>query len=156
MHRHREVVIGACPDYVWAVLTDVARWPEWAPALREVVPFDGGPLVRGGGVRVCSRSLPTTEWHVAEIRPHRGFTWTGSGLGSASRLDVAITPSPPARTVVGVTLDRTGWVAAALGRLTGTTTATHLDELTEALRRRCETGQRAPRRAVAQPTRRAP
>ncbi|NMO92517.1 SRPBCC family protein [Actinomycetospora sp. TBRC 11914] len=137
MHHHREVRVGACPDYVWAVLTDVARWPEWAPALQEVVPFDGAPHVAGGGVRVRARRLPPSQWRVGEVRPHRGFTWTATGLGSASRLVVGIAPSPPGGSVVELTLERTGWAAALVGLATGTTAASHLDGLADGLRRRC-------------------
>jgi hypothetical protein len=142
VHQHHEVVISACPDYVWAVLTDVARWPEWAPNLRAVVPYDGGPLVVGGGVRVCARTLPVREWQVAEIRPHRGFTWHEVGVGSTARLGVGITPEPPG-TRVGFTHECSGWIGALVGRMTGATRPVHVEELADALRRRCEAGQRA-------------
>ncbi len=145
MHQHHEVDIAACQDYVWAVLIDVARWPDWAPALREVVPFDGGPLVRGGGVRVCARNQPAREWRVAEIRPHRGFTWTGGGVGSSSRLGVTVT-ARPGGTLVGFTLERSGWVAAVVGRMTDAAATAQVEELAGALRRRCEAGQRSPGR----------
>jgi hypothetical protein len=144
VHQHREVRVGACPDYVWAVLTDVARWPEWTPVLHEVIPYDGGPLVVGGGVRVRARHLPVREWRVAEVRPYRGFTWTGGGVGAASRLVVGIAPSPPGGTLVELTLERSGWAAALTEPLTGATTASHLDHLADGLRRRCETGRRRP------------
>lgn len=159
MHQHHEVGICACPDYVWAVLVDVARWPEWAPTLREVVPYDGGPLVVGGRVRVSARNLPVREWQVAEIRPHGGFTWHEVGVGSTARLGVAITPDPPG-TRVGFTHECSGWVGTVVGRVTGATRATHVEELADALRRRCEAGQRAlgrsgPGGRAAEPARRA-
>jgi polyketide cyclase/dehydrase/lipid transport protein len=155
VHQHHEVAVSACPDYVWAVLTDVARWPEWAPTLREVVPYDGGPLIVGGGVRVCARNLPVREWRVAEVRPHRGFTWREVGLGSTARLGVVIAPEPPG-TRVGFTHESSGWLGAVVGRVTGANRPVHVRELADALRRRCEAGQRAPGRPVAERTRRTP
>jgi Polyketide cyclase / dehydrase and lipid transport len=143
VHEHHEVRIAACPDYVWAVLTDVSRWPEWSPSLREVVPFDGGPLVAGGGVRVRARRLPVREWQVTELRPHRGFTWTGSGVFAAARLRVGLTVQPPGATIVAFTLEHSG-AAAIVGRMAGPTAATPVGELADGLRRRCESGQGRP------------
>ncbi|MEJ2868926.1 SRPBCC family protein [Actinomycetospora sp. OC33-EN08] len=145
MHQHLEVGIGACPDYVWAVLTDVERWPGFAPSLRSVEVFDGGPLVVGGGVRVRQRGLPDRDWRVTELRPHRGFTWQGGGLGSASSLRVRLGRAASGRgTDLVVDLDRSGWVGAAVGAMTASTSASHLEELFAGLRRRCEAGQCAP------------
>jgi uncharacterized protein YndB with AHSA1/START domain len=141
VHQHHEVRIAACPDYVWAVLTDVARWPEWTSALREVVPYDGGPLVVGGRVRVRARNLPVREWSVREIRAHRGFTWEQMGVGSAATLVVGITPAPPGGTTLALTARRSGWVASVVDRMTGATAAAQLEELADGLRRRCEAGQ---------------
>ncbi|GLZ50552.1 SRPBCC family protein [Actinomycetospora sp. NBRC 106378] len=151
MHQHLEVRIGACPDYVWAVLTDVARWPDLSPALRAVEPFDGGPLVVGGGVRVRQRHLPDRDWRVTELRPHRGFTWHGTGLGSASSFRVRLGRSAQGRgTDLVADLDRSGWVGSTLGAVTASRTAAHLDDLLDGLRRRCEAGQgRAERRGTA-------
>lgn len=148
VHEHHEVRIAACPDYVWAVLTDVSRWPQFAPSLREVVPFDGGPLVAGGGVRVRARRLPVREWQVAELRPHRGFTWAGTGVFAAARLRVAITAEGSGRSLVAFTLEHSGRIASVVGRLTGPTAATHVGELAEGLRRRCEVGQCGPSGSV--------
>jgi hypothetical protein len=142
VHQHHEVAVAAAPDYVWAVLTDVARWPEWARTLREVVPYDGGPLVVGGGVRVCARNLPVRDWQVVEIRPHRGFTWREAGVGSTVRLGVEITPEPPRGTRVGFTQECSGWIGSVVGAMTGATRPVHVEELADALRRRCEAGHR--------------
>lgn len=146
MHQHHEVRIDASSDYVWAVLSDVARWPDWTPAVREVSTFDGGPLVVGGGVRLRTRHLPDQSWRVAEVRATRGFTWVGESTGSSSRLRVRLARAEaaggrPAGTVVVLELDRSGWVGAVVDRVTGTTTSARLDEIAAALRARCEAGQ---------------
>ncbi len=152
MHQHHEVRITACPDYVWAILTDVEHWPEWAPELREVVPYDGGPLVVGGRVRMRTRQLPPREWRVREVRAHRGFTWEDAGVGSAATLAVGIAPAPPGGTTVSLTLDRSGWVGSLVGRMTGAAALAHLEDLAGGLRRRCEAGQCGPAaRSAARP-----
>lgn len=144
MHQHLEVRIAACPDYVWAVLVDVARWPDWSPSLREVEAFDGGPLVVGGGIRVRQRHLPDRQWRVTDFRRHKGFTWRGEGVGSSASLTVRMKRAEDGGTDVLVDLDRSGWVGSMVGRVTGGTAAAHLDELVTGLRRRCEAGQCAP------------
>ena len=153
MHQHHEVRITACPDYVWAILTDVAHWPEWAPDLREVIAYDGGPLVVGGRVRVRARHLPVREWRVRDVRAHKGFTWEERGIGSAASLDVRLTPAPPGGTTVELTLHRSGWVGSVVDRMTGATAEAHLEELAEGLRRRCEAGQCGPAVRPATPAR---
>lgn len=144
MHQHHEVRIAACPDYVWAVLVDVARWPDWSPSLREVEAFDGGPLVVGGGIRIRQRHLPDRQWRVTELRRHRGFTWHGDGVGSAASLRVRMSRAEGGGTDVVADLDRSGWVGSMVGRMTGGTSAAHLEELLTGLQRRCEVGQCAP------------
>lgn len=153
MHLRHEVRIAACPDYVWAVLTDVARWPEWSE-VREVISSDGGPLVAGGRVRVRAPNLPVREWCVREVRAHRGFTWEQVGVGSAATLVVGVTPAPPGGTTLQLTASRSGWVAFVVDRMTGASAAAHLEELAEGLRRRCEAGQcrRTARPPTSRPT----
>jgi hypothetical protein len=153
VRQHHEVRIAACPDYVWAVLTDVARWPEWTSVLREVTPYDGGPLVVGGRVRVRARNLPVREWCVREVRAHRGFTWEQVGVGSAATLVVGIAPAPPGGTTLSLTASRSGWVASVVARMTGATAAAHVADLAEGLRRRCEAGQCRPGASEATPAR---
>lgn len=140
MRQHHEVRIAACPDYVWAVLTDVARWPDWSCALREVVPYDGGPLVVGGRVRVRARNLPVREWCVRDVRAHRGFTWERVGVGSCATLDVGIA-ALAGGTSLELTAERSGWVAAIIDGVTAGTTAATLADLADGLRARCEAGQ---------------
>jgi hypothetical protein len=144
VHQHLEVRIAACPDYVWAVLVDVARWPDWSPSLREVEAFDGGPLVVGGGIRIRQRHLPDRQWRVAELRRHKGFTWRGEGVGSSASLKVRMSRAEDGGTDVVFDLDRSGWVGSMVGRVTNGTAVAHLDELVTGLRRRCEAGQCAP------------
>ena len=113
--------------------------PSGRRHLREVVPFDGGPLVVGGGVRVCARNLPAREWRVVEVRPHRGFTWREVGVGSTVRLGVRITAN---RRAPASGSPRSAPVGSVHGRRAddGSTRPVHVEELADALRRRCESG----------------
>lgn len=137
--------ISACPEYVWAVLADVARWPDWTSAVRSAVPLDGGPLVVGGGVRIDAPRLPVRTWRVVEVVPRRSFTWTSEGFGSRGRLHVTC-EAVDAGTRLRFTVERTGPCAAALDLATGSASAEHLETLAKGLRRRCETRRPTVRR----------
>jgi uncharacterized protein YndB with AHSA1/START domain len=137
--------VSACPEYVWAVLADVARWPDWTSAVRSVVPLDGGPLVIGGGVRIDASRLPVRTWRVAAVVPRRSFTWTNEGFGSRGRLHVTCEAADTG-TRLRFTVERTGPCAAALDLATGSASAGHLEALVDGLRRRCEGRRPAGRR----------
>src|SRR5262249_11792323 len=49
----RVAVASGIPE-VWAYLTDVGRWPEWAPTVRECWASGGAPL--GPGARIEQRA----------------------------------------------------------------------------------------------------
>ena len=52
------VDIDTCPDHVWAVLTDVTRWPRWTTAVRDARLVGGGALALHGVVRLRAPRLP--------------------------------------------------------------------------------------------------
>ena len=46
------VEISAPPDRVWALMSDIGRWPEWTPTVTRVDPLDPGPLAVGHRARI--------------------------------------------------------------------------------------------------------
>ncbi len=140
------VEIDACPEHVWAVLTDVSRWPQWTSAVREVRLLDGATLGPGGVVRVRAAGLPDRTWRVSEFVRHRSFTWAADGLGARSRVAFTLRrvegEGSGRRTRLVIEHERAGPVAAAVLAVTRRATARHLHSLAEGLRLRCE--QRRP------------
>ncbi len=61
--------VAASPEAVFALITDVARLPEWNRAIERVVEPPGGELV------------PGAEW-IVKMHPGRGMSWL-----SRSRVD---------------------------------------------------------------------
>jgi carbon monoxide dehydrogenase subunit G len=140
------VDIDAGPDHVWAVLTDLPRWPAWTTAVREATLVGGGALALHGVVRLHVPRLPERTWRVGEYQARRRrFTLHGEGLAGTASVRFALTApgGDGARTRVVVTHDRAGRLRSAVARLTTRTVDGHLQTLAGDLKAHCETRRRA-------------
>ena len=144
------VDIDSCPDHVWAVLTDVSRWPQWTGAIREVAVLGGGPLVLDSALRLHVLRVPERTWRVSELtgRRHR-LTLRGEGLGGGSIVRFRLTRRDPEAggdtplSRLQVTHERAGRLGTAIARLTGRTVDAQLQMLVGDLKDHCETRRRA-------------
>ena len=120
MHVTESIDIQAPPAVVWAIWSDIERWPEWTASVSRIEPLDPGPLQVGLRARVRQPKLPAAVWRVSTLEPGRGFEWVSAspgarvtgyhwidpvGSGSHARLGV-IFEGPIARLV--------GWAARSL------------------------------------------
>lgn len=140
------VDIDSCPDHVWAVLTDVTRWPGWTTAVRDATLVGGGALALDGVVRLRAPRLPERLWRVTEFHPRRRrITLRDEGLGGSASVRFALTApeGDGARTRVVVAHESTGWLRSALARFTARTVDAHLQTLAGDLKEHCETRRRA-------------
>lgn len=80
-HFSMTVEIQAPPDRVWAVMSDIERWPEWTPTVTSIQRVDRGPLAIGSRARIRQPKLPPAEWQVTELDQGRSFTWITCRLG---------------------------------------------------------------------------
>lgn len=134
------VDIGSCPDHVWAVVTDVTRWPRWTTAVREAVLLGGGALAYDGVLRLRAPRLPERTWRVAEFqaRRHR-FALRSEGLGGRAQVRFTLTPAADAgRSRLVVVHERAGWIGSPMARLTARTVEGHLQTLAADLKAHCE------------------
>jgi hypothetical protein len=73
--------IDAPPGAVWAVLTDLARYPEWNPLFGQAA----GNLGVGQRIRLCSRRPDgrrvTTRPRITAVTPDEELRWTGRPAG---------------------------------------------------------------------------
>jgi hypothetical protein len=62
------------PEDVWAVWTDVVRWPEWDAEL-ESTSIEGDRLTLGASGTLKSSRGPTSSFVVSEFEPGRGYAF---------------------------------------------------------------------------------
>jgi uncharacterized membrane protein len=110
----RSIDILAPPEIVWAVWSDLERWPEWTASVSQIERLDAGPLALGHRARVRQPKLPTVVWQVTRLEVGRGFEWESASpgarvigyhwiepQGSGSRVRLGIVFSGPIARLVG-------------------------------------------------------
>lgn len=131
------VDIDAAPDRVWAVLTDVERWPGWTASISSIERLAPGPLVVGSRVRIRQPKLLPAVWTVIEITKDRSLTWTTCGLGFSVSGFHRIEPSNGgARVTLSVTYS--GVLGRLMERLTRNLTTTYVAIEAAGLKQRSE------------------
>ena len=76
-HHGKQIHAG---EWVWAVITDVERWPEWTPSVTNIQRLDDGPLALGSRAWVRQPKLRPAVWTVTAM-DDRSFAWTTRGRG---------------------------------------------------------------------------
>ena len=117
MEQSTEVDIDASPDRVWAVMSDVERWPEWADTVTAVTRLGGRNLGLGSRFRVEQPKLPPTEYVVTEVEPGEGFTWVATGPGVRTTARHRVEPVAGSGSRVRLSVEQSGPVGAVMGRL---------------------------------------
>ena len=79
MNFNRTIEIAAPPERVWALMSDVERWPEWTPSVTSVELLDHEPLKLGSRAGIRQPKLRPAVWKVTEIS-NRSFTWKTGNL----------------------------------------------------------------------------
>ena len=129
--------IGARPDQVWAVMSDVERWHEWTPSITSVEKLDPGPLAVGLRARVRQPKLPPAVWTVTWVEGGGGFTWISRAPGvlvSARHMIQAIAGGSRVR----LSIAYAGFFGRLIGRLTKNLNRRYLGFEAEGLKRQCE------------------
>ena len=111
------VEVKASPQELWAVLTDVTRWPEWTPSVQSVELLTGP--VRGVGckARIHQPKLRPAVWTVTTWEAGQRFRWASHSPGVAVIADHLITKTPSGCTVT-LSLRFTGVLGTAVGLIT--------------------------------------
>ena len=137
MRYERSIHIAAPPGVVWAVMNDVARWPEWTPSVRSVEVCEPGPLRVGFAARLQVRGMPAATWVVTELTEGRSFTWVTRTPGARSVASHAIEPGTNG-CVVTLAVEVRGFGAVLLRPLVARASRRNLRLEAEGLKQRAE------------------
>jgi hypothetical protein len=129
------VGISAPPAVVWAVLSDVASWPEWTASVTSVCRLSSGRRRVGSRVRLKQPGLPATVWTVSDPVAGEQFSWTadspGCGPGPASS-------DEPTRSQATLRIDQGGVLGSVVGLLCGGLTRRYPQLAAAGLQQRAE------------------
>ena len=81
------------PDEAWRLLTEVERWPEWAPHITSVTVTPPGPLTPASSGTLRVRHFGSSTFRMSAWEPPRRWEWTGGIPGLRIIYDHRFTPN---------------------------------------------------------------
>src|SRR5690242_19239509 len=104
--------VAAAPERVFALLSDVAAWPDWQDHVRSVEVT--GALAVGTTFRWRSRGVTITSTVEVLERP-RTIGWSGRAVGTRARHVWHLEPTADGGTLVRTEESMSGWLPRLLG-----------------------------------------
>ena len=138
------VDIGAPPEVVWAVLSDVESWPAWTASITSIRPLSPDRLQVGSRVRIEQPRLPATVWTVSDLVEGERFTWTSSSPGVHTCASPCVVGTA-AGSRVTLCIDQVGVLGRLVGRLYGGLTRRYVEMEAAGLKQRSESSAPQPR-----------
>lgn len=81
MIQEESIEIAAPASRIWAVWTDVERWPEWTRSMNSVSLLNQRPFAVGSKARIRQPGLPPATWRITRVEAERLFEWESASLG---------------------------------------------------------------------------
>lgn len=138
MDIERVIDIAAPPDQVWAVMTDVGRWPEWTASVKSVERLDRGPFGVGSRARIRQPRFPAAVWTVTALEPGRSFEWQSPAPGLLSVGGHRADTVGEHASRVTLSLTWSGPLAPVMRLLFGKLSRRYVEMEAQGLKRRCE------------------
>jgi len=137
MRTERAIEIDASAERVWAVYSDVRRWPEWTDSVTKVEPLDGDELAVGRRFRITQPKLPVMVWEVTALEPGASWRWAQRSPGARTEAWHAVDGSAShASAQLGI--EQRGPVGGLVARVMAGLTRRYLDMEAEGLKARSE------------------
>ena len=133
--------VDASTDIVFAVLTDVERWPEWTPTVTRVERLDGSslPLAISSRIRLGQPKVPPAEWTVTALEAGRGFRMTSRSPGATVVANHWAEPlGDGQRSRVTLSVSFSGWLGVMIARMMRGLNERYLAQEAAGLKRRSE------------------
>jgi hypothetical protein len=115
------------PPRLWAVVSDVEKWPEWIEVYEEVRRSGSGALALGDTVHVKQKGLAAGDWTVTELEEGRVFGWESQqpGVRIVGRHVVDAEPGGGSR--LTLELEMSGWASGVVALLLGRRSRAYVD-----------------------------
>jgi uncharacterized membrane protein len=136
VHFEISVDIDAAPETVWALLTDVERWPDMTDSIDRVELLDK-PFAPSSRARIHQPKIPAATWTVTEVKEAESFTWESRSPGVTTTATHAMAPAGNGVTV-RLTLDQKGPLAGLFSHLTGRLTRRYVTMAANGLKNKSE------------------
>ena len=133
--------VDAPPEVVFAVLSEVERWPEWTPTVTRVERLGdaGAPLALGGRLRIVQPKVPPAEWTVTALEPGRGFRLVSRSPGATVEANHRAEPADGGhRSRVTLSVTFAGFLGRVVGWMMRGLNQRYLAEEAAGLKRRSE------------------
>jgi uncharacterized membrane protein len=116
MRFDHSVTVQAPPERVWAIFSDVAKWPEWTSTVDSVERLDEGRIHVGARTRIRQPKLPVAIWEVTEVVEGEYFEWVSRapGIKTTGGHRVTVTPEGTVATSTIIQEGPLGWVFGKL------------------------------------------
>ena len=136
--EHEETVLIEAPaERIWAIYTDVERWPEWTSTMEKIKRQDDGPLKLGSTAKIEAKGSPSSVWTVTELTEGRSFTWESTARGVKLVAWHFIEPDRAgAKVRLGVRMS--GFMATILSPFLRSLAKRNVKAEAEGIKRRCE------------------
>jgi len=134
----RSIDIDAPTSAVWAVISDVERWPEWTASVSSVRRSRTGPLTVGEQVVVSQPRLPTLTYTVTGVEDGRSFTWEAGNAVSRGVGEHVLTPRIAGGCTATLRVTQRGPAARLVGALLDGLSRRYVRMEAEGLKRRSE------------------
>jgi hypothetical protein len=112
---------------MWAVLSDVERWPEWIEVYEEVRRGEAGALTLGDTTHVKQKGLAAGDWTITELDEGREFVWESRQPGVRIVGRHVVTPEPEGGSRLTLGLEMSGWLSGPIGAMLGKKSRSYVD-----------------------------
>ena len=115
------------PARLWAVVSDVEKWPEWIEVYEEVRRQRPGDLALGDSTHLKQRGLAGGDWTVTELEEGTVFAWESRqpGVRIVGRHVVSAEPTGGSR--LTLQLEMTGWASGVANAFLGRRSRSYVD-----------------------------
>jgi len=132
------VTIAAPREAVWTVLSEVAAWPEWHPAVTKVQALDGNSLSLGSRFVVHQPKLRAVTWVVSKLEKPRLFDWDARSPGLALVAEHTVHEESPRKSILNLRFSFHGIIGWITSKFYGSITKKYLVQEAAAIKQKVE------------------